>query len=237
MPCLNPTEESIVNHVQSFPPSPPAVPFGEASTLRTNKVLRNTYLLLSLTLVAGAIGAYIAAASNMPIINQWLYLAFALCMPFVINATRDSAWGLLSCFVYTTGLGVIAGPIISLYAKMIGPQVPMYAFGATAVVFGTLTCYAMTTRRDFSFMRGFIAAGCIAVLLAIVANMFLQMSIFSLVISSVVVVLSSAGILYSTSAAINGGEDNYIVLASSIYANLWSMFMSLMQIIGFASDD
>jgi modulator of FtsH protease len=230
-------KEITMSQMRPFPPAPTDIGFGQASVLQTNKVLRNTYLLLSLTLVAGALGAYVAAATNMPVINKWLYLAFALGMPFVIHATKDSALGLVSCFVYTTGLGIIAGPIISMYAKFIGPQVPIYAFGATATVFGALTIYALSTRKDFSFMRGFLMAGSIAVVLAIVANIFLQMSIFSLIISSVVVVLSSAGILYSTSAAINGGEDNYIVLASTIYADLWAMFMSLMHIFGFASSD
>lgn len=225
-----------MNRVSQFPPPAPVLPFGQ-SALATNKVLRNTYMLLSMTLVCGAVAAYASAAMQVGIINQWLYLAFAIGMPMLINATKNSVWGLVSCFVYTTGLGFIAGPIISLYARMIGPEVPAYAFGATAVIFGALTSYAMVSKRDFSFMRGFMMAGSIAVLLAIVANIFMQISVLSLIISSVVVVLSSAGILYSTSAAINGGEDNYIVLASTIYADLWAMFMSLMNIIGFSSRD
>ena len=225
-----------MNRVSQFPPPSLALPFGQ-SALATNKVLRNTYMLLSMTLVCGAIAAYAAAAMQVGVINSWLYLAFAIGMPILINATRNSVWGLVSCFVYTTGLGFIAGPIISLYARMIGPEVPMYAFGATAIIFGALTSYATVSKRDFSFMRGFLMAGSIAVLLAIVANIFMQISVLSLIISSVVVVLSSAGILYSTSAAINGGEDNYVILAATIYADLWAMFMSLMNIIGFASRD
>jgi modulator of FtsH protease len=225
-----------MNRISPFPPSSPALSFGQ-SALATNKVLRNTYMLLSMTLVCGAVAAYAAAAMQVGVLNFWLYLAFALGMPMLISATRNSVWGLVSCFVYTTGLGFIAGPIISLYASVIGPQVPVYAFGATAIIFGALTSYAMVSKRDFSFMRGFLMAGSIAVILAIVANYFLQISVFSLILSSIVVVLSSAGILYSTSAAINGGEDNYVVLAATIYSDLWSMFMSLMNIIGFASRD
>ena len=225
-----------MNRISQFPPPSPVMPFGQ-SALATNKVLRNTYMLLSMTLVCGAVAAYAAAAMQFGVINQWLYLAFAIGMPMLISATRNSVWGLVSCFVYTTGLGFIAGPIISMYARMIGPEVPAYAFGATAVIFGALTSYAMVSKREFSFMRGFMMAGSIAVLLAIVANVFLQISVLSLIISSVVVVLSSAGILYSTSAAINGGEDNYVVLAATIYADLWAMFMSLMNIIGFANRD
>ena len=221
----------------NFSQYPPIAPFGDSRALSTNKVLRNTYMLLALTLVSGAIGAYVAMAFNLPILNRWLYLAFAIGMPFVINATRNSAMGLVSCFVYTTGLGLIAGPIISMYAQVIGPQVPIYAFATTALVFGSLTAYAMTTRKDFSFMGGFLMAGSVAVLLAIVANMFLHIPVLSLIISTVVVVLASAGILYSTSQAINDGEANYIVLASSIYADLWAMFMSLMNIFGFFSSD
>ncbi len=225
-----------MNRISPFPPASPALPFGQ-SALATNKVLRNTYMLLSMTLVCGAVAAYAAAAMQVGVLNFWLYLAFALGMPMLINATRNSVWGLVSCFVYTTGLGFIAGPIISLYASTIGPQVPMYAFGATAIIFGALTSYAMVSKRDFSFMRGFLMAGSIAVILAIVANYFMQISVLSLILSSIIVVLSSAGILYSTSAAISGGEDNYVVLAANIYSDLWSMFMSLMNIIGFASRD
>lgn len=225
-----------MNRVSQFPPPTPVVPFGQ-SALATNKVLRNTYMLLSMTLICGAVAAYAAAAMQVGVMNFWLYLGFAIGMPMLINATKNSVWGLVSCFVYTTGLGFIAGPIISMYARMIGPEVPAYAFGATAVIFAALTSYAMVSKRDFSFMRGFMMAGSLAVLLAIVANYFMHISVLSLIISSVVVVLSSAGILYSTSAAINGGEDNYIVLAATIYADLWAMFMSLMNIIGFASRD
>jgi modulator of FtsH protease len=221
----------------TFPPPPPNAPIYGARDISINKVLRQTYTLLALTLVAGAVGALIANMMNFGIVNRWLYLGFAIGMPFVVSATRNSVWGLVSAFVYTFGLGMIAGPIVSMYASAIGAHVPVYAFGATATVFFGLTAYAITTKKDFSFMRGFLIAGSIAVLLAIVANFFLQMSVLSLVLSSVIVVLSSAGILYSTSAAINGGEDNYIVLATSIYADLWAMFMSLMNIFGFFSGD
>lgn len=221
----------------NFSQYPPIAPFGDSRALSTNKVLRNTYMLLSLTLVSGAIGAYVSMAMNFPVLNTFLYLAFAIGMPMLINATRNSVWGLVSCFIYTAGLGMIAGPIISIYASKIGPHVPIYAFATTAAVFGALTAYCMTTRKDFSFMGGFLMAGTIAVLLAIVANFFLHIPVLSLIISTVVVLLASGGILYSTSQAINDGEANYIVLASSIYADLWSMFMSLMNIFGFFSNN
>jgi modulator of FtsH protease len=222
----------------SFPPSPPpgAVQYS-ARSISINKVLRQTYMLLAFMLVAGAVGALVANAFNFGIVNRWLYLAFALAMPFVIHATRNSVMGLVFSFVYTFGLGFIAGPIVSLYASAIGVHVPVYAFGTTALVFFALTGYVLTTKKDFSFLRGFLIAGSVAVLLAIVANFFLQMSVLSLVLSSVIVVLSSAGILYSTSAAVNGGEDNYITLATGIFADLWAMFMSLMNIFGFFSGD
>jgi modulator of FtsH protease len=230
------TKENEMSRLANLPPPQP-VPFGQTQGVAINKVLRQTYTLLAMTFVCGAIAAYAAATMNVPVVNRWLYLAFAIGMPMLISATRNSVWGLVSCFVYTTGLGFIAGPIIQLYARAIGPEVPMYAFGVTALVFGALSTYAITTKRDFSFMRGFLIAGSMTVLLAIVASFFLQLTWLSLIISSVVVILSSAGILYSTSAAVNGGEDNYIVLAATIYGDVWAMFMSLMRIIGFASSD
>ena len=208
-----------------------------SNAIEINKVLKNTYLLLSLTLFAGAAAAYYAAATEAPMVNRWLYLAFAIGMPMLINATRNSVWGLVSCFAYTTGLGYIAGAVISIYVQAIGPQVPIYAFATTAAAFVGLSGYALVSKRDFSFMRNMLVVSSICVLAAIVANMFLQISFLSLLISSAVVVLSSLGILYSTSQAINGGEDNYIVLASSIYADLWAMFMSLMNIFGFFGGD
>jgi modulator of FtsH protease len=158
-------------------------------------------------------------------------------MPFIINALRNSVAGLVACFVYCAGLGYIAGPIIGMYAAAIGPQIPVYAFVTTAVVFFGLTGYVMATRKDFSFLRGFMFAGFIAVLLAIVANQFLNIPLLSVTISSVATLLAAGGILYSTSAAINGGEDNYIVLAANIYGSIWSLFMNLMNIFGFLSSD
>ena len=215
-----------------------ALPFGardQMDTVRISKLLRNTYLLLGLSLMAGAIGAYVGR--NMPIINWWLYLGFAVAMPFVINATRNSVMGLVSTFVYTTGLGLIAGPIISMYATRIGIHVPIYAFATTAVVFFALSAYVITTGANFQFMGSAITVGCVVVLLAFVANMFLQISWFSVGIASIGVVLSAALILWRTSSAVHGGEDNYITLAAGIYGDLWAMFMNLMNIIGFMSDD
>lgn len=217
--------------------SPPVFTAGHAIRTPVNQVLRNTYLLLSLTLVAGAIAAYAAMVTNAGIINWWLYLGFALAMPYVIHATRNSVWGIVTSFIYAAGLGYIAGPIISMYSRNLGVHIPIYAFTATATIFLAITGYAMATKRDFSFMRGFMFAGGLAVLLAIVANMFLNIPLLSVTISTVGVLLASAGILYSTSAAINGGEDNYIVLASNIYGSLWALFMNLMNILGFFSGD
>jgi modulator of FtsH protease len=217
--------------------SPPVFAAGHAIRTPINQVLRNTYMLLALTLVAGAIAAYVAMSSNAGRVNWFLYLGFAIAMPYVIHATRNSVWGIVTSFIYAAGLGYIAGPIISMYSRTLGIHIPIYAFTATATIFLGLTGYAMATKRDFSFMRGFMFAGGLAVLLAIVANMFLHIPLLSVTISTVGVLLCSAGILYSTSAAINGGEDNYIVLASDIYGSLWALFMNLMNILGFFSGD
>ncbi len=209
-----------------------------ASGIEINKVLRNTYILLSLTLFVAAATGWYAMASGAGVVNFWLFLAFAMGMPFLISMTANSPLGLVMCFVYTAGLGYVAGPIVGMYAKFIGPEVPIYAFATTALAFVGLSAYAIISKRDFSFLRSMLVVSSICVLATIVAMQFFNMPIVGLLLSGVIVVLSSLGILYSTSAAINGGEDNYIVLTASIFGNLWSMFMNLMQIFGiFGGDD
>jgi modulator of FtsH protease len=216
----------------------PVFEAGHVVRTPVNQVLRNTYLLLSMTLVAGAAAAFYAMSSGADPVNRWLALAFMIGMPFVISALRNSVAGIGACFLYTAGLGYIAGPIVALYARFIGPEVPMYAFATTAVIFFGLTGYVMSTRKDFSFLRGMLVAGSMVAVLTIVVFMLFPMpSIVSVILSGFLALLASAGILYSTSNAINGGEDNYIVLAADIYGSIWSLFMNLMHIFGFMSGD
>ena len=203
-----------------------------AQTLATNKVIRNTYLLLSLSLVWSAITAFAAIRSGVGVISPWLFLIFAIGMPMLIYAFRNSAAGLVLTFVYTGIFGFMLGPIVGYYIQL-DPRIPTYALGTTALVFGGLSGYAMVTRKDFSFLRGFLVVGVLVVLAAIVGNIFLQMPALSMVISSAAILLASAGMLYSTSQMIHDGEANYIVIACSLFGDIWVMFMHLMRLFSF----
>lgn len=203
-----------------------------AQTLATNKVIRNTYLLLSLSLVWSAITAYASIRSGAGIISPWLFLIFAIGMPWLIYAFRNSAAGLVLTFVYTGLFGFMLGPIVGMYAAL-DPRIPTYALGTTALVFGGLSSYAMATRKDFSFLGGFLLVGFLVVLAAIIANIFLQLPILSLMISSAAVLLCAAGMLFSTSRLIHDGEANYIVIACSLFGDIWVMFMHLMRLFAF----
>lgn len=203
-----------------------------AQTLATNKVIRNTYLLLSLSLVWSAITAFAAMRTGVGLVSPWIFLVFAIGMPWLIYAFRNSAAGLVLTFVYTGLFGFMLGPVIGIYMQ-IDARIPTYAMGTTALVFGGLSAYAMVTRKDFSFLGGFLMVGCLVVLAAIIGNIFLQLPILSLMISSAAVLLCAAGMLYSTSQMIHDGEANYVVIAASLFGDIWVMFMHLMRLFSF----
>lgn len=208
--------------------------YGRSHVLATpvNKVLRNTYTMLTLMLGLSALTAFIAINNNFGLPNVWLLLAFMIGMPIAIHATRNNVFGLLLSFVYAALFGLFLGPVIKIYMN-IDPKIPLYAFTATAATFFGLTMYAMTTKRDMSFMGGFLMIGSIVILLAVVANIFLQMPMMSIVISGAVVILTAGYMLYTTQAMVRGGEDNYILLATSLFADIWVMFLHLMRLIAF----
>ncbi len=201
------------------------------STLATNKVLRNTYMLLTLTLLTSAVTAGIAMATGAQPINFWLMLAVFIGGPFVINAVRNSGWAIILTFLFTGFMGYVLGPILSLYLNLPnGPQVVVMAFGTTATMFLGLSGYAIATRKDFSFMGGFLMVGLLVVLAAIIANFFLQIPALSLTISAAAVMLMSGLILFDTSRMVNGGETNYVIMTVSLFANIYVMFLHLLNL-------
>ena len=200
-------------------------------TLATNKLIRNTYSLLTLTLLTSTVTAAIAMASGARPVNWLLMLVVFIGMPFIIHRFRNSAWSLVLTFIFTGFMGYVLGPILSLYLSLPnGPQIVMMAFGSTAAIFFGLSAYALATRKDFSFMRGFLFTGLIVVLLAIVANIFLAIPLLSLTISAVAVVLMSGMILFDTSRMVNGGETNYVVMTVSLFANIYVLFVHLLNL-------
>lgn len=211
----------------------------EGRVFATNKLIRNTYLLLAMTLATSAVTAGIAMASNARPVHWLIMLAVFIGFPFVINAFRNSAWALPLTFVFTGVMGYILGPIISLYLQMPnGSQVVMMSLGLTAVTFVGLSAYALATRKDFSFLGGFIFVGLLVALAAIVANIFLDIPALSLTISAAMVLLISAAILFDTSRMVHAGEEeNYVMMTVSMYSNIYVLFVHLLNLTGALSGD
>ncbi len=218
----------------------------DASTLalETNKVLRNTYLLLSITLIFSAVTAGISMAINPPWFTGLICSITALLLVwFVLPRTANSAAGLGVVFGITGLLGFGLGPVLSHYLNMPnGAQIVMQAMGATGAIFVGLSAYVLTTKKDFSFMGGFLMAGMILVIVAmlalLVASLFgFNMPVLGLALSGVIALLMAGFILYDTSRIINGGETNYIVATVGLYLSIYNLFVSLLQLIGFASGD
>ncbi len=199
--------------------------------LANSRIISNTYLLLTLTLLTSTITAAVAMNIGARPVNWFLMLAIFIGMPFVINRFRNSVWGLVLTFVFTAFMGYVLGPILSLYLSLSnGPQIVMMSFGTTAAVFVGLSAYTLATRKDFSYMRSFLFTGLIILLIAILANFFMAIPLLSLTISSVAVFIMSGLILYDTSRMIHDGETNYVMMTVSLYANIYVLFVHLLNL-------
>jgi len=221
----------------------PVIVAGRAGTresaLATNKVLRNTYLLLSATLAFSALMAGVAYAFELPFLGPWVTLIGYFALLFAVHKTADSAWGLLSVFALTGFMGFTLGPIISFYVKFIpdGHSVVMTAFGITAAAFTVLSAYAIRSGRRFSAMGGFLVVGILtAFVLGLVALIF-SLPALALAVSGVFVLLMAGLILYQTGEIVNGGETNYIHATVTLYVSVYNMFTSLLHLLGAAADD
>lgn len=216
-----------------------AVAHSQESVLATNKLVRNTYTLLSMTLLFSALMAGVSLMMQMPPMTYLLAIGGSmLLMWLVLPRTANSAAGLAVVFAITGLMGFSLGPILAYYLSLSnGPQIVATAFGGTGVIFLGLSAYAITTRKDFSFMGGFLITGLMVVLLAALANIFFAMPLLSLTISGVVVMLMSGFILYDTSRMINGGESNYLYMTVSLYLNIFNLFVHLLHLIGALSNN
>ncbi|MBJ9976499.1 Bax inhibitor-1/YccA family protein [Pseudomonas sp. S75] len=198
-----------------------------------SKVLRNTYSLLALTLAFSGIMAFVSQQMHVGYPNVFVVLIGFYGLFFLTAKLRDSVWGLVSTFALTGFMGFILGPILNRYLGMAGgAEVVSSAFAMTALVFGGLSAYVLITRRDMSFLSGFITAGFFVLLGAVVASFFFQISGLQLAISAGFVLFSSVCILFQTSAIIHGGERNYIMATISLYVSIYNLFISLLQIFG-----
>jgi modulator of FtsH protease len=209
------------------------------SVLATNKLIRNTYTLLSMTLLFSALMAGVATYLVLPPTTYLICVFGALGMVwFVLPRMANSANGIWVVFGITGLLGFSLGPLLNMYLALPnGPQIVGVALGGTGAIFLGLSGYALTTRKDFSFLGGFLLTGFIVVLLAALANIFLAIPALSLTISAAVILIMSGFILYDTSRMVNGGETNYLLATVSLYISMFNIFIHLLQLLGFAGGD
>jgi len=212
---------------------------GAQSAISANKVLKNTYMLLSATLAFSAVMALVSMSLALP---SWMYLvsvigAMVLGM-FVLPRTAESSAGIGVIFAITGLLGLGLGSILTMYMALPrGPEIIATAFAGTGLIFLGLSGYALTSKKDFSFMGGFLFAGIMVVFIAAIANIFLAMPALSLAVSGGIILLMSGFILFDTSRIINGGETYYIMATYGLYLNMFNIFVSLLQILGIMSSD
>ena len=208
------------------------------SALATNKVLRNTYMLLSLTLLFSALTAGFAMATNAPPLHWLITLGGYFGLLFVVTRLRDSAWGLAAVFALTGFLGYTLGPILNFYLSLPnGSQVVMTALAGTGAIFLALSGYALVSRKDFSFMGSFLMVGILVAFLAGLGAALFNIPMLSLAVSAMVILLMSGMILWQTSDIIHGGETNYIMATVTLYITLFNLFVNLLQILGIFSGD
>ncbi len=217
-----------------------AVSRPEASILATNKILKNTYMLLSMTLLFSALTAGLAMTLNLPHPGMIVSMIGYFGLLFLTTKFSNSSLGLVFVFALTGFMGLTLGPILSMYINAFsnGHELILTALGGTGVIFLGLSAYALTTRKDFSFMGGFLMVGILVAFLAGIGAIVFSMPALSLAVSAMFILLMSGMILFQTSAIINGGESNYILATVSLYVSIYNLFLSLLQLLGvFGGDD
>lgn len=205
-----------------------------ASTLATNKVLRNTYLLLSMTLFFSALTAGLAMYLDLPPFGLLITFAGFYGLLFLTTKFSDRTLGLLCVFALTGFMGLTLGPILNMYLRAFvnGNELIMTALGGTGAIFLGLSAYAVTTRKDFSFMGGFLLTGVLVAFLAGIGAIVFSIPALSLAVSAMFILLMSGMILWETSNIVHGGETNYIRATVSLYVSFYNLFLSLLQILG-----
>ncbi|MDD2686794.1 MAG: Bax inhibitor-1/YccA family protein [Gallionella sp.] len=203
-----------------------------------NKVLRNTYMMLALTMIPTVIGAFIGTSINFsfmaehPIIASLAMFGVMMGMLFAVAALRNSVWGVVALLGFTFVAGVLLGPILQVALHLSnGAQLIGMAAGGTGLIFFSLATIATVTKKDFSFMGKFLFIGLILLIVASLANMFFQIPALSLTISAIAVMLFSAYILYDVSQIVHGGETNYVMATLSLYMNIYNLFINLLQLL------
>jgi len=210
----------------------------QTNTITTNKVIRNTYMLLSMTLIFSAVSAGISMTLNLAHPGLLLTLAGYFGLLFLTSKFRDSALGIACVFALTGFMGYTLGPILNSYLALAnGSQIVMTAMAATGAIFLGLSGYALTSRKDFSFMGGFLVVGILVAFLAGLGAIFFELPGLSLAVSSMFVLLMSGLILYETSNIIHGGETNYIMATVTLFVSIFNLFTSLLHLLGFMNGE
>ncbi len=216
-----------------------------ANNAESQKVLRNTYMLLGMTLAFSALTAGISMSLQLGSgIAMIMSIAALVLVWFVLPRTANTAMGLPVVFLFTGLLGAALGPMLNRYLALPnGPEMVMQALGGTALIFFSLSAYVISSKKDFSFMGGFLFAGMMVVIVGMVGGMIasyffgVDVSVLRLAMSGAIVLLMSGFILYDTSRIINGGETNYIMATVGLYLSIYNLFTSLLYLIGATSDD
>ena len=210
------------------------------AVVETNKLIRNTYTLLAMTLAFSALTAGIAMIINMPPLHWLVTIGGYLALLFLTAKSANSAMGLVWIFALTGFMGLTLGPILNFYVHAFsnGPQLVMMAFGGTAAIFLGLSGYALTTKRDFSFLGGFLMVGILVAFLAGIAALVFSMPGLSLAVSAMFILLMSGFILFQTSQLVHDPNTNYILATVSLYVSIYNLFTALLHIFGiFGGDD
>jgi modulator of FtsH protease len=202
-----------------------------------NKVLKNTYMLLSMTLLFSAVTAGVAMAAGLARGPSLLFMLGAFGSMFMVHKNADSSKGLVWVFVFAGLMGASLGPMLNHYLSMAGgPQLVMQALAGTGIIFFALSGYALVTRKDFSFMGGFLFVGLLVAIVASIANIFLAIPALYLATSSAIVLIMSGLILFDTSRIIHGGETNYIRATVGLYLSVYNIFVNLLALLGIMDD-
>ncbi|MGO1296142.1 MAG: Bax inhibitor-1/YccA family protein [Vibrio sp.] len=209
----------------------------QTGALQTNKVLKNTYALLSMTLLWSAVVAGVSMAMNLPRPNIIIMLVGFYGLLFLTEKNRNNGMGLVFTFLFTGFLGYTLGPILNMYVGAGMGDVIVTALGGTALAFLGSSAYALTTKRDLSFLGGLLMAGFVVLLIGMVANIFLQMPMLHLAMSGMFVLFSTGVIMLTTQQIVRGGETNYISATVSLYVSIYNLFISLLSILGVMNDD
>ena len=207
--------------------------------IEINRVLKNTYMLLALTLLFSAATAGVAMVANMPHLGIIPTLIGYFALLFLVTKFRNSSLGIVFVFLFTGFMGLTLGPILNVYINAVanGPQMVMMALGGTGVIFLGLSAYALISRKDFSFVGGMLFIGILVAFVAGLVAVLFSIPALSLAVSAMFVLLMSGLILFQTSAIIHGGETNYVMATVTLYMSIFNLFTSLLHLFGIFGDE